>query len=118
MQLPKIDSLSFDVVYPLQTLKPVSSLLRSRVQSDVVESSLSWRDKLEKAVLEVPLKVSSHLAQPIVSMSKLLRMKKGDILNINVDELVDFFVDTQNYFKAEMGEIKGNACVKLTKRLN
>ena len=103
MQLPKIDSLSFDVVYPLQTLKPVSSLLRSRVQSDVVESSLSWRDKLEKAVLEVPLNVSSNLAQPLVSMSKLLRMKKGDILNINVDEMVDFFVDTQNYFKAEMG---------------
>ena len=115
MQLPKIDSLSFDVVYPLQTLKPVSSLLRSRVQSDVVESSLSWRDKLEKAVLEVPLKVSSHLAQPIVSMSKLLRMKKGDILNINVDEMVDFYVDTQNYFKAEMGKLKEMLVLNLQK---
>ena len=51
MQLPKVDSMSFDIVYPLQTLKPVSSLLRSRVQSDVVETNLSWRDKLEKAVL-------------------------------------------------------------------
>ena len=54
MQLPKIDSMSFDIVYPLQTLKPVSSLLRSRVQSDVVESNLTWKDKLEKAVLEIP----------------------------------------------------------------
>ena len=52
MQLPKVDSMSFDIVYPLQTLKPVSSLLRSRVQSDVVESSLSWRDKLEKLCLK------------------------------------------------------------------
>ncbi len=118
MQLPKMDSLSFDIVYPLQTLKPVSSLLRSRVQSDVMESSMSWRDKLEKAVLEVPLRVSSHLAEPTVSMSKLLRMKKDDVLNINVDELVDFYVDGQKYFKAEMGEIKGNACIKLMNRLN
>ena len=39
-------------------------------------------------------------------MAKLLRMKKGDVMNINVDELVDFFVDSQNYFKGEMGEIK------------
>ena len=69
MQLPKVDSLSFDIVYPLQTLKPVSSLLRSRVQADVVESSLSWRDKLEKSILEIPLKVSSHLARPVVSLS-------------------------------------------------
>ena len=40
MQLPKIDSMSFDLVYPLQTLKPVSSLLRSRVQSDVIETNV------------------------------------------------------------------------------
>ena len=117
MQLPKVDSMSFDIVYPLQTLKPVSSLLRSRVQSDVVESSLSWRDKLEKAVLEVPLKVQSNLSEPVVSMSKLLRIKEGDTLNINVDDKVDFYVSNQKYFKAEMGEVKGNASVKLTKRL-
>ena len=117
MQLPKVDSMSFDIVYPLQTLKPVSSLLRSRVQSDVVETILSWRDKLEKAVLEVPLKVQSNLSEPVVSMSKLLRIKEGDTLNINVDDTVDFYVSNQKYFKAEMGEVKGNASVKLTKRL-
>ncbi len=117
MQLPKVDSMSFDIVYPLQTLKPVSSLLRSRVQSDVVESNLSWRDKLEKAVLEVPLKVQSNLSEPVVSMSKLLRIKEGDTLNINVDDTVDFYVSNQKHFKAEMGEVKGNASVKLTKRL-
>ena len=49
---------------------------------------------------------------------KITQNEKGDVMNINVDELVDFFVDSQNYFKGEMGEIKGNACVKLTKRLN
>ena len=117
MQPPKVDSMSFDIVYPLQTLKPVSSLLRSRVQSDVVETNLSWRDKLEKAVLEVPLKVQSNLSEPVVSMSKLLRIKEGDTLNINVDDTVDFYVSNQKYFKAEMGEVKGNASVKLTKRL-
>ena len=117
MQLPKVDSMSFDIVYPLQTLKPVSSLVRSRVQSDVVETNLSWRDKLEKAVLEVPLKVQSNLSEPVVSMSKLLRIKEGDTLNINVDDTVDFYVSNQKYFKAEMGEVKGNASVKLTKRL-
>ena len=107
MQLPKVDSMSFDIVYPLQTLKPVSSLLRSRVQSDVVETNLSWRDKLEKAVLEVPLKVQSNLSEPVVSMSKLLRIKEGDTLNINVDDTVDFYVSNQKYFKGAMGKGKG-----------
>ena len=118
MQLPNIDSMSFDIVYPLQTLKPVSSLLRSRVQSDVVESNMTWRDKIEKAVLEIPLNVKSNLSEPEVAMSKLLRMKSGDTLNINLDETVEFYVENQKYFSAEMGEFKGNASVKLLKRLN
>ena len=118
MQLPKIDSMSFDIVYPLQTLKPVSSLLRSRVQSDVVESNMTWKDKLEKAILEIPLSVKSNLSEPTVSMSKLLRLKSGDTMNINIEDTVDFYVEGQKYFKAEMGEVKGNASVKLTKRLN
>ena len=118
MQLPDVDSMSFDVVYPLQTLKPVSSLLRSRVQSEVNESNMTWRDKLEKAVLEIPLHVKTNLSEPEVAMSKLLRMKSGDTLNINLDETVDFYVENKKYFSAEMGELKGNASVKLIKRLN
>ena len=117
MQLPKIDSMSFDLVYPLQTLKPVSSLLRSRVQSDVIETNMDWKDRLENAVLEVPLKVNSKLAEPVVSMSKLLRFKKDDVININVEEMVDFYVEDQLYYSAEMGELKGNAAVNLKKRL-
>ena len=115
MQLPKVDSMSFDLVYPLQTLKPVSSLLRSRVQSDVVETNMNWKDRLHNAVLEIPLKVTSKLSEPDISMSKLLRFKKDDVININVEETVDFFVEDQLYFTAEMGEVKGNAAVNLKK---
>ena len=117
MQLPKIDSMSFDLVYPLQTLKPVSSLLRSRVQSDVIETNLNWKDRLQNAVLEVPLKVTSKLAEPVISMSKLLKCKKDDVIDINVEDSVDFYVENQLYFSAEMGELKGNAAVNLKKRL-
>ena len=55
VQLPNIDSASFDVIYPLQTLKPIASLLRSRVQSDVVDDDVSWRERLEKSVLNLSL---------------------------------------------------------------
>ena len=117
MQLPKVDSMSFDLVYPRQTLKPVSSLLRSRVQSDVVETNMNWKDRLHNAVLEIPLKVTSKLSEPDISMSKLLRFKKDDVININVEETVDFFVEDQLYFTAETGEVNGNAAVNLKKRM-
>ena len=50
-------------------------------------------------------------------MSKLLRLREGDTINVNVEESVDFLVEDQKYFLAEMGEVKGNAAVSLTKRL-
>ena len=118
MQLPKIDSISFDVAFPLQTLKPVSSLLRSRVQSDVIDSNLNWQDRLQNAVLEIPLKAYSNLAEPTVSMSKLLVLKRGDVLPVNVEDTVDFYVEDQKYFLAEMGQVKGNIAVNLKERLN
>ena len=44
VQLPDIDAATFDIIYPLQTLKPIASQLRSRVQSDVIDDDLTWRD--------------------------------------------------------------------------
>ena len=68
VQLPGVDAANFDVLYPLQTLKPIASLLRSRVQSDIIEDDVSWKDKLENAILEIPLDLKATLSQPIVNI--------------------------------------------------
>ena len=117
VQLPNIDSASFDVIYPLQTLKPIASLLRSRVQSDVVDDDVSWRERLEKSVLNVPLPVSAILSEPSLSLSKLVRLKKGDIVNLPPIDGVDFFIDDKLLFKAEIGETNGQVAVSLKNRL-
>ena len=117
VQLPNIDSASFDIIYPLQTLKPIASLLRSRIQSDVVDDDVSWRERLERSVLNVPLPVSAILSEPSLSLSKLVRLKKGDIVNLPPIDGVDFFVDDKLLFKAEIGETNGQVAVSLKNRL-
>jgi len=117
VQLPNIDSASFDVIYPLQTLKPIASLLRSRVQSDVVDDDVSWRERLEKAVLNIPLPISAILSEPSLSLSKLVKLKEGDIVNLPPIDGVDFFVNDKLLFKAEIGETNGQVAVSLKNRL-
>lgn len=117
VQLPNIDSASFDVIYPLQTLKPIASLLRSRVQSDVVDDDISWRERLEKSVLNVPLPISAILSEPFISLSKLVKIKKGDVMNLPPIDGVDFFVDDKLLFKSEIGETNGQAAVSLKTRI-
>ena len=48
VQLPGVDAATFDVIYPLQTLKPLASQLRSRVQSEVIDDDYTWKEKLER----------------------------------------------------------------------
>ena len=117
IQLPNIDSASFDIIYPLQTLKPIASLLRSRVQSDVVEDDTSWREKLQNSILNIPLPVSAILSEPQIKVSKMVRLKKGDILPLGPVDGVNFFVKEKLLFKAEIGETNGQAAVSLKSRL-
>ena len=117
VQLPNIDSASFDIIYPLQTLKPIASLLRSRVQSDVIDDDTSWKERLEKSVLNVPLPISAILSEPPVSLSQLIKFKEGDIINLPPVDGVDFFVNDKLLFKAEIGETNGQVAVSLKDRL-
>ena len=117
VQLPDIDAATFDIIYPLQTLKPIASQLRSRVQSDVIDDDLTWRDRLEKAVLDIPLHVTARLSEPTVQMPKLLNMNVGDTMPISVNEGVELLVEGTEIFEGEIGEIAGQSAVNLIKRV-
>ncbi len=118
IQLPNVDSASFDIIYPLQTLKPIASLLRSRVNSDVVEDDKTWRERLQNSVLNVPLPVSAILSEPKVKVSQMVNFKKGDLLQLGPVEGVDFLVDKKILFKAEIGESNGQAAISLKNRIS
>ena len=118
IQLPNVDSASFDIIYPLQTLKPIASLLRSRVNSDVVEDDKTWRERLQNSVLNIPLPVSAILSEPKVKVSQMVNFKKGDLLQLGPVEGVDFLVDKKILFKAEIGESNGQAAISLKNRIS
>ena len=118
IQLPNVDSASFDIIYPLQTLKPIASLLRSRVQSDVIEDDSTWRERLQNSVLNIPLPVSAILSEPKVKVSQMVNFKKGDLLQLGPVDGVDFLVDKKLLFKAEIGESSGQAAISLKNRIS
>ena len=116
MQLPDIDAAGFDIIYPLQTLKPIASLLRSRVQSDKANDDKTWRDRMERAVLEIPLDLTARLSEPTVSMNKLIRLKEGDVFPIEIGEGVEILIEKLPFFNGELGEVGGQAAISLTDR--
>lgn len=117
VQIPGMEPESFDILYPLQMLKPLASLLRSRMQSDQITEDRDWSEKLEQALLEVPLGVSVRLCQPSVTLSRLTELGDGDVLPVNLTGGVEVLVEGHPIFEAQPGERAGHAAVALTRRL-
>ena len=117
IQLPGAGSDTLDIVYPLQTLKPIATQLRSRVQSDSSQDNLSWREMMEKAVLNIPLNLSALLGQPVMSVGNMTRLKIGDVVPMMINESVTIKVEDKPFFTGEMGEVAGKSAINLQKRL-
>ena len=114
-----VDAANFDILYPLQTLKPIASLLRSQSSISILLKMTSpGEEKMEEAVLEVPLKVNATLSEPIVNLSKLLRLNVGNIsLEIPISDKIDVYVEDIKMFNGDLGEYKGNSAVNVKKRI-
>ena len=83
VQMPNHDPVSFDVVYPLQTLKPISSQLRSRVQNEFAHDDRTWKERLQNAILSIPLTLTAEIGNPKTSLGKLLTATEGDVFGMN-----------------------------------
>ena len=116
IRLPNGESVNMDVVYPLQTLKPIASQLRSRMQSDTSDD-VSWRERMEHAILNIPLNVTALLGEPVMSMGQLIRLQSGDVVPIQVNEGIELRVENNPIFLADIGEVSGQAAISLTKRI-
>ena len=115
IQLPGTEAASFDVLYPLQTLKPIAAQLRSRMQSDSVDS-LSWTERLQNAVFNVPLSCTARLTSVDRSMAQVLQFQVDDILPITINGPLELVVEEREFFEAELGDIGGTLAISLLKQ--
>ena len=118
VQMPDSEPASFDILYPLQTLKPISSQLRSRVQNEFVQDDRSWKEKLEQAVLSINLPLSAELTTSKANLGRLMKSTVGDTFPISMPENVTIRVSGEPVYKAEIGKLGGNAAVSMTKRIS
>lgn len=117
VQLPRGEPAQFDVIYPLQTLKPIASQLRSRVQSDFVQDDLSWRQKLEQAILNIPLQLTAEIARPTTSLRNLIHLQEGDVFPMQLHDAIRVKIEDRPVFDAQLGQVGGQTALNLTNRI-
>lgn len=113
VQLPDHEPATLDIIYPLQTLKPIAAQLRSRMQSDAVDDDTSWRDKLAGALLDVKLDVTARLDTPTVPLKSLMSLTPDKVIPVNLDPNPQLLITDRPFFEIELGEQGGKSAVSI-----
>jgi flagellar motor switch protein FliM len=103
-----------DLVYPVSALKPHTGSLTAKVHDKPAEVEPEWRSGLTRAVMGVPLHVRSVLAEPVVPLSRLLELKAGDVIAIDLVPEVPVMVASRRLGTGLVGTSNGRAAVRLT----
>ena len=85
------------------------------MQSDVV-GSMSWTERLQNAVFNVPLSCTARLTTIEKSMAQVLSYKKDDVLPITINGPLELVVEDREFFDAELGDVGGTLAISLLKQ--
>lgn len=104
-----------DILYPVAALKPHGAALAENDVRPAVEAEPEWRSGLTRAVMGVKLPVRSILCEPRIALGRLMGLKAGDIIPIEIDQDVPVYVATNRIGTGTVGTSNGQAAVRLSK---
>lgn len=103
-----------DIVYPVTALKPHAPSLTGKVHARAAAPDPAWRNGLTRAVMGVQFPVRSVLAEPMISLVKLMELKAGDVIPISFGADVPVMVGGDRLGTGTVGTSNGKAAIRLT----
>lgn len=104
-----------DILYPVSTLKPYTVPLTAKVVAKPAETDADWQVALTRAAMNVRLPVRSVLAEPVVSLARLMALQPGDVIPISFGNDVPVMIGGDRIGTGTVGTANGRAAIRITK---
>jgi flagellar motor switch protein FliM len=103
------------LIFPFATLEPLRDSLRELLNIPTITKS-TWQGVLEDEIKEVPAKITALSGTITLSINQILRMKEGDILDLDYDPNtpLKILVEDKVKFFAIPGTHNGKKAISLT----
>lgn len=88
---------------PYSMIEPIRDLLDAGIQSDRAEQDERWSESLRDDVFDAELEISSILLETRISLGDLARLRPGDVIPVDVPELVTVFAEDVPFYRARFG---------------
>jgi flagellar motor switch protein FliM len=104
-------------VIPYSMVEPIKALLDNGMLTGHSDVDLRWRDKLVENLLNVPLELRGTLVETIVPVRRILTMKTGDVIPIDIPKQLPIDLEGSPTFRGALGSARGRNAVKITQVL-
>ena len=103
------------IVIPYSTLEPIRDLLYSNTQGDSAEPDKRWMQMLSRQVQHAEVELTALLARQPITLSQVLNMRRGDVIDIDIKPNLTAEVDGVPIFDCRYGVLNGHYAVKVEK---
>jgi len=105
-----------NIAMPYAMLEPIRELLDA-ISSDSGEVDGSWQEALRAEVLRAEVSVNSLLVEKSMTIRDVMRLKKGDVIPIDMPETVVLKAEGIPVFEGKVGISDGNYAVQIIDRV-
>jgi len=102
---------------PYAMLEPIRAELEADARSLSEEINDNWRENLREEIFDAPIDITGNLATKDMTLRAIARLKKGDILPVELNEIITVLAGGVPIFRAKYGSAKKNRALKIMGRV-
>lgn len=102
----------FHVVMPYSMLEPIRESLDAGMQSDQAHTDSRWTGSLKEELKQAVVEIDSTLCQIKMTIAEVLNLSEGDVIPIDMPDLVTVRAQKIPIFKGTLGNSNGKNAVQ------
>jgi flagellar motor switch protein FliM len=107
----------FHVTMPYSMLEPMRDLLVSGFQPSEDEKDDRWIHAFKRDIALADVRVNVTIAESQLTLRDVMEFKAGDIIPVEIPELLELKANSVPVFSCKMGSSRGNVAVKIVDRI-
>lgn len=107
----------FHITMPYAMLEPMREVLGAGVQSDRDNTDDRWLESLREEVKSSTVNLSCTLAETELSLRDIVDMQAGDVIPVEIPDLVTVSAENVPVFRGKYGVSRGSMAVKIKEQV-
>lgn len=105
------------VTMPYSMVEPIRDLLDAGVQSDRSDRDERWTRAIREEMKEARIELSSTLLETSLSLREINTLKEGDVIPVDLPELVTLEAEATPVFRGKYGNHNGSRAIKIVEKI-